>query len=245
MPCGTPPSGVSLALRLRRSQQGARLGSVSVGETLPRVNGQSGARKWFETDPFAPPRGPSRRRAARGQRLWSSRVFGRCFTGKRHAGPTSAVAPADWASQPHGPNWRSGCGPGGAHGLSSRHEPPPSLGRQHSCAQAAPPLEPRRRRLSGSGDVIPRRSLPRSRRSAIAIPDGPRSKMPSLAWWLTSLLTGSRSIRRNWTSLPGLSLALERHSRERRTLDASGCLYYRGRRDPCTWPSSPGPDADS
>jgi hypothetical protein len=45
MPCGTRPSSVNLALRLRRSQQGARLGSVSVGETLPGVNGQSGARK--------------------------------------------------------------------------------------------------------------------------------------------------------------------------------------------------------
>jgi hypothetical protein len=38
--------------------------------------------------------------------------------------------------------------------LSSRHEPP-SRGRPHSCAQAAPPLEPRRRRLSRSGHVIP------------------------------------------------------------------------------------------
>src|SRR5207244_4333471 len=30
----------------------------------------------------------------------------------------------------------------------------------------------------------------------------------------------------------GVDLALERHSRERRTLDARGCLYYRGRRAP-------------
>src|SRR3989441_12339697 len=28
----------------------------------------------------------------------------------------------------------------------------------------------------------------------------------------------------------GVGLALERHSRERRALDARGCLYYRGRR---------------
>src|SRR6266852_5079287 len=32
----------------------------------------------------------------------------------------------------------------------------------------------------------------------------------------------------------GVGLALERHSRERRTLDARGCLDYRGRRDPST-----------
>jgi hypothetical protein len=82
-------------------------------------------------------------------------------------------------------------GPGGAQGCRVRHEPP-SLGRPHSCAQAAPPLGPRRRRLSGSGHVIPRWSLPRSRRSAIAIRDGPRSKMPSLACWLTSLLAPDR-----------------------------------------------------
>src|SRR6267378_1986451 len=30
----------------------------------------------------------------------------------------------------------------------------------------------------------------------------------------------------------GVGLALERHSGERRTLDARGCLYYRGRRAP-------------
>src|SRR4029450_8770222 len=44
MSCGTPLSSLNLALRLRRSQQGEGLGSVSVGETLPGVNGQSGAR---------------------------------------------------------------------------------------------------------------------------------------------------------------------------------------------------------
>ena len=148
---------------------------------------------------FAPPRDPSRRRAARGQRLevleysaaasLASATLDRPPQWPRRIEHAASPKIATWR---HGPNWRRGCGPGGASGCrvaTSR----PSLGRQHSCAQAAPPLEPQPQRLSGSGHVIPRWSLPRSRRSAIAIQDEPRSKMPSLACWLPlSLLASDR-----------------------------------------------------